>query len=157
MVQIKGDDDLIVQVVQSIKTDSASTTSTSFTNTGLSASITPRSASNKILIMVNTVISQSNFVKRVHLKLTGGNTASYIGDAGTGVESAVTDVSRVSDAYGMIPTSLLYLDSPATTSAITYNLQWRVESDTGYMNRPATLDAQGANTASTIILMEVSG
>jgi len=157
MVQIKGDDDLIVQVVQSIKTDSASTTSTSFTNTGLSASITPRSASNKILIMVNTVISQSNFVKRVHLKLTGGNTASYIGDAGTGVESAVTVVSRVSDAYGMIPTSLLYLDSPATTSAITYNLQWRVESDTGYMNRPATLDAQGANTASTIILMEVSG
>jgi len=157
MVQIKGDDDLIVQVVQSIKTDSASTTSTTFTNTGLSASITPRSASNKILIMVNTVISQSNFVKRVHLKLTGGNTASYIGDAGTGVESAVTVVSRVSDAYGMIPTSLLYLDSPATTSAITYNLQWRVESDTGYMNRPATLDAQGANTASTIILMEVSG
>jgi len=157
MVQIKGDDDLIVQVVQSIKTDSASTTSTSFTNTGLSASITPRSASNKILIMVNTVISQSNFVKRVHLKLTGGNTASYIGDAGTGVESAVTVVSRVSDAYGMIPTSLLYLDSPATTSAITYNLQWRVESDTGYMNRPATLDAQGANTAITIILMEVSG
>ena len=147
----------VLQVVQGLKTDSASTTSTSFTNTGLSASITPSSTSSKILIIVNTVIGQSNFQKRVHLKLTGGNTATYIGDAGTGVESAVTVVSRVTDAYGMMPTSMQYLDSPATTSAITYQVQWRVESDTGYMNRPATLDAGGANTASTIVLMEIAG
>lgn len=147
----------VLQVVQGLKTDSASTTSTSFTNAGLSASITPSSTSSKILIIVNTVIGQSNFQKRVHLKLTGGNTATYIGDAGTGVESAVTVVSRVTDAYGMMPTSMQYLDSPATTSAITYQVQWRVESDTGYMNKPATLDAQGANTASTIVLMEIAG
>lgn len=147
----------VLQVVQAIKTDSASTTSTSFTNTGLAASITPSSTSSKILIMVNTVIGQSNFQKRVHLNLTGGNTATYIGDAGTGVESAVTVVSRVSDAYGIIPTSMQYLDSPSTTNAITYQVQWRVESDTGYMNRPGTLDAQGANTASTIVLMEIAG
>lgn len=147
----------VLQVVQGIKTDSANTTSTSFTNTGLFASITPSSASSKILIMVNTVISQSNFQKRVHLKLTGGNTASYIGDAGTGVESAVSVVTRVTDAYGMMPISMQYLDSPATTSAITYQVQWRVESDTAYMNRPATLDANGANMASTIILQEIAG
>ena len=147
----------VVQVVQGLKTDSASTTSTSFTNTGLSASITPSSASSKILITVNTVIGQSNFQKRVHLKLDGGNTSVYIGDAGTGVESAVTVVSRVTDSYGMIPVSMQYLDSPATTSTITYNVQWRVEGNTGYMNRPATLDAQGANTASTIILQEIAG
>ena len=147
----------VLQVVQGLTTDSASTTSTIFTNAGLSASITPSSTSSKILIIVNTVIGQSNFQKRVHLKLTGGNTATYIGDAGTGVESAVTVVSRVTDAYGMMPTSMQYLDSPATTSAITYQVQWRVESDTGYMNKPATLDAQGANTASTIVLMEIAG
>jgi hypothetical protein len=147
----------VVQVVQGLKTDSASTNSTSFTNTGLSASITPSSSSNKILIQVNTVIGQSNFIKRVHLKLTGGNTATYIGDAGTGVESAVSVVTRVSgDSYGMMPTSMQYLDSPSTTSAITYQVQWRVESDTAYMNRPYTLDAQGANTASTIVLMEIA-
>jgi hypothetical protein len=147
----------VVQVVQGLKTDSVSTNSTSFTNTGLSASITPSSSSNKILIQVNTVIGQSNFVKRVHLKLTGGNTATYIGDAGTGVESAVSVVTRVSgDSYGMMPTSMQYLDSPSTTSAITYQVQWRVESDTAYMNRPYTLDAQGANTASTIVLMEIA-
>jgi hypothetical protein len=147
----------VVQVVQGLKTDSVSTNSTSFTNTGLSASITPSSSSNKILIQVNTVIGQSNFIKRVHLKLTGGNTATYIGDAGTGVESAVSVVTRVSgDSYGMMPTSMQYLDSPSTTSAITYQVQWRVESDTAYMNRPYTLDAQGANTASTIVLMEIA-
>ena len=152
-VQIPGH---VVQVVQSVKTDSTSTTSTSFTNAGLSASITPSSNSNKILIQVNTVIGQSNFQKRVHLKLTGGNTASYIGDAGTGVESAISVVSRVNDAYAMMPVSMQYLDSPATTSAITYQVQWQVESDTAYMNRPATLDANGANTASTITLMEIA-
>lgn len=147
----------VVQVVQGLKTDSASTTSTTFTNAGLSASITPSSSSNKILIQVNTVIGQSNFIKRVYLKLTGGNTATYIGDAGTGVEAAVSVTTRVSgDSYGMMPTSMQYLDSPATTSAITYQVQWRVEADTGYMNRPATLDAQGANNASTIVLMEIA-
>ena len=146
----------VIQVVQSLKTDSVDTASTSFTNTGLSALITPSSSSNKILIQVNTVIGQSSFVKRVHLKLTGGNTASYIGDAGTGVESAVSIRTSVNDAYGMMPVSMQYLDSPATTSAITYNVQWRVESNTAYMNRPATLDANGANTASTIVLMEIA-
>lgn len=147
----------VIQVVQGLKTDSANTTSTSFTNTGLSASITPSSASSKILITVNTVIGQSNFQKRVHLKLTGGNTATYIGDAGTGVESAITAATRVNDAYGQLPISMQYLDSPNTTSPITYNVQWRVEGNTGYMNRPATLDSVGANTASTIILQEIAG
>jgi hypothetical protein len=147
----------VLQVVQGLKTDSANTNSTSFTNTGLSASITPSSASSKILIMVNTVIGQSNFQKRVHLKLDGGNTSVYIGDAGTGVESAITVATRVNDAYGLLPISMQYLDSPATTSAITYNVQWRVEGDTAYMNRPATLDSVGANTASTIILQEIAG
>lgn len=147
----------VLQVVQAIKTDSASTTSTSFTNAGISASITPTSSSSKILIQVNTVIGQSNFTKRVYLKLTGGNTATYIGDAGTGVEAAVSVTTRVSaDSYGMVPTSMQYLDSPATTSAITYQVQWRVESDTGYINRPGTLDANGANNASTITLTEIS-
>tara|TARA_R110001592_G_scaffold359680_1_gene666617 strand:+ start:419 stop:931 length:513 start_codon:yes stop_codon:yes gene_type:complete len=147
----------VLQVVQGLKTDSASTTSTSFGNSGLAASITPSSTSSKILIIVNTDIGQSNFQKRVHLKLTGGNTATYIGNAGTGVESAITAATRVNDAYGQLPTSMGYMDSPATTSAITYNVQWRVEGDTAYMNRPATLDSVGANTASTIVLMEIAG
>ena len=145
----------VVQVVQGLKTDSASTTSISFVNSGLAASITPSSSSSKILIQVTTVLGPYN-QKRTHLKLTGGNTATYIGDAGTGVESAVSTRINDSDAYKMVPASMQYLDSPATTSAITYNVQWRVESDTAYMNRPGTLDANGANTASTIILMEIA-
>ena len=43
----------VVQIVSSTKTDTASTTSTSFTDTGISASITPSSSSNKILILAS--------------------------------------------------------------------------------------------------------
>ena len=57
----------------------------------------------------------------------------------------------------MIPVSMQYLDSPSTTSSIEYDLHWAIESNEGIMNRPQNLDANGANTASTIILQEIAG
>jgi hypothetical protein len=148
----------ILQVVSATKTDTATTSSDSFSNiSGMSVTITPSSSSSKILLIGYVCISVTDFQKRCYLKITGGNAANYIGDAGTGVEAANVAVLRVNTNYGQLNTPLQYLDSPSTTSATTYQVQWATESSREtYINRPYTQDSVGANVASTITAMEVA-
>ena len=149
----------IIQIKQTVVTSTKSTTSTSFENiSGLAVSITPTRADSKIMLMAQLSLSQENWVKRIHLLITGGNAATnYIGDDGTGIESALTVCSRVNDGYAQLPAYLNYLDSPSTTSSVTYQVQWRVEANTGYLNRSHGGDSLSGLNASTITAMEVSG
>ena len=154
-VTIYGSGQLPIQVISTTKTPSASVTATSPTAlTGLSATITPKSASNKILIEVNMNCSIADTTKRIYFTISGGNADNYIGDAGTGQECAMSFCTRGGDSYLMLPANMLYLDSPATTSAVTYQVNWWMEASTGYLNRPGTQDVNGANMASTITLTE---
>ena len=148
----------VLQVKSTTLKSNVSTTSVTATNlTGMSVTITPTSASNKILIQASLNVS-IGAQKRIYFTVTGGNAASYIGDAGTGQECAAAFCSRVNEDYIMGTTPLLYLDSPATTSAVTYQIQWWIETgSTAYLNRPVNLDANGANQASTITVMEIAG
>ena len=154
--QAKGS---ILQVVSTTKTDTTSSTSSSFADiSGMSVTITPSSSLNKIYLVgyVNTCTNDAR--NRVYLKMTGGNCSNYIGDAATGHECA--NISMVSaDNYAHMLTSapLIFLDSPSTTSAITYQVQWAVEaSQTVYLNRAYTLDSNCGNTASTLTAMEIA-
>ena len=149
----------IIQIKQTVVTSTTSTTSTSFENiSGLAVSITPTRADSKIMLMAQLSLSQENCVKRIHLLITGGNAATnYIGDDGTGIESALTICTRVNDGYAQLPAYLNYLDSPSTTSSVTYQVQWRVEANTGYLNRSHGGDSLSGLNASTITAMEVSG
>ena len=145
----------IGQVVSTTLTSTVSTTSTTATNlTGVVAAITPSATSSKILILVSLTTSHTNQYYRVHFKLTGGNTASYIGDAATGHETAMT-ATHIRAGYSLMSNNMNYLDSPSSTSEVTYQVQWWTEGGTAYIGRPATIDANGGNTASTITLMEV--
>jgi len=149
----------ILQLVSTTKTDTTSSNSSSFANiSGMSVTITPSSSSNKIYLVgyVNTCTNDAR--NRVYLKMTGGNCSNYIGGAATGVEAAnVSPVSADNYAYLQTSTPLIFLDSPSTTSAITYQVQWAVEaSQTAYLNRAYTLDSNSANTASTLTAMEVA-
>lgn len=159
-VTISGNSNLVLQVVSATKTDTSSTNSTSYVDTGLSVSITPTVSSSKILIMITMNYGHSDFgVKRTYFRVAGGNAANYIGGAGSsGHTDAFAMCPRAGDSYGMLTASGLYLDSPNTTSAITYKLQWSVETtaSTAYMNRPASEDANGSRTASTITVMEIA-
>ena len=149
----------IIQIKQTVVTSTKSTTSTSFENiSGLAVSITPTRADSKIMLMAQLSLSQENWIKRIHLLITGGNAATnYIGDDGTGIESALTICTRVNDGYAQLPAYLNYLDSPSTTSSVTYQVQWRVEANTGYLNRSHGGDSLSGLNASTITAMEVSG
>lgn len=144
MVQIKGDDDLIVQIVQgTYATETTSTTST-FADTGLSASITPSSASSKILVLVAqpyALTSGSANNCTMYMRLYRGATLIQDNrnrfDGYTGVYQGVWNTS--------------YLDSPATTSAITYKTQFNLH-DTG-SSRNTKVNFE--NKTSTIILLEI--
>ena len=112
--------------------------------TGLSATITPSFTSSKILIMASV-----NGGTYMAVKVTGGNTAT-----GYSVNSfAASNSSQNNDYVGQA--SMLFLDSPATVSAVTYQVQSKdLVAGTSYINR--SQNSATAIAASTITLFEVS-
>lgn len=149
----------ILQVVQTTKTDTFSTTSASLVDiTGLSASITPRSSSNKVLVLVDLHIGYSTYAGIVHL--LRGSTKIYAGDGGISRCGLYSNAYSNSPEYTLIPVTAVCLDSPATTSSTTYKLQMATySSGTQYVNRTHTDIAESTRdgrTVSSITLIEVA-
>ena len=141
----------VVQVKSTTVTASTfSTTSATLVDiTGLSVSITPTSASNKVLVMATVSCGISNAGDLVFLTLARDGTA-----IGGGVDATIMGEARTTDrSYNF---STQFLDSPATTSATTYNVRALANASiyTFYLNRRAASDAYRA--ISTITVMEVT-
>ena len=148
----------ILQVVQTVKTDTTSLSSTqTFTDiSGMSVSITPSAGTSKILVQFNANISNlSN--GHVDVRLVRDSTAIAIGDA-SGSRGQVT-VSKEAAVHGngLEERSMTFLDSPSTTSATTYKLQWRTGGVDAVLNRSKDdNDTYGhPRSISTITAMEV--
>ena len=146
----------ILQVVQTAKTDTFSATSTSYTDiTGLSASITPSSSSSRVLVIVDAKLSNSSADASM-LKLLRNSTDIYVGDAaGSRIRASTASGFAANEINN---TLAFYVDSPATTSSITYKTQVRSQSGTAYLNRMSSDsdNAVFARMASSITLMEVA-
>jgi len=148
-VTISGSGQTVVQVV-SVALAQAGVTSTSSTyaDTGLSATITPKSASNKILIFVsfNDIEKGTNNTYGGFRILRDATAISAIGfEAGF---NNTTTLSTNSIAAN-------YLDSPATTSAVTYKIQFNSQSNNSYIKINA--GGAGGGNANFLTLMEISG
>jgi hypothetical protein len=144
----------IIQVVSSTKTDTASSTSTSFTDTGISASITPSSSSNKILIVTSVYWSHSGSPAMV-LNLVRGST--NISQPAVTSGSHAGTVAAWVNALSMSSHTITFLDSPNTTSSTTYKIQWKsTNGGTIQLNSYVNATSQYHGT-STISLFEVSG
>ena len=156
----------VLQAVSTIKTDtfSFSVTARTWTSvTGLSASITPSSASNKILVTAVVSISATNTYNAMGGRVTRNGSVVAVGDTSSSRQSAFFGsddwLSAASANQSQIYIS--FLDSPSTTSAVTYQLQLINDRDTEtiYVNRGAA-DADSSQTfrnASTITVMEIAG
>jgi len=151
----------IIQVVSASKTTTFSTTSTTFVDlTDLSVSITPRSASNKIIIRYSINSSNSSNVNSNYFVLVRGSTQIIVGDGSSQTNPSTsfgTNFGLSGDPAGVFVHNVNteYLDSPSTTSSTTYKVQARVTAGTCHVNRRA--DANTDGTVSTITVMEVSG
>ena len=151
----------ILQVIQAVKTDTATTTSeNTFVDTGLSVSITPSSASNKILVTANLNFSAGD-MQNIAWRLVRGSTDLYMGDAASNRTraSGAVRVSTNQDAEHQNCTSI-FLDSPNTTSATTYKVQWcrTYSTSTIYMNRASedTDNDDRTRVPSSILVQEVA-
>lgn len=147
----------IAQVVSTAKTDSFTTTSTTFVDiTGLSLTITPTQTTSKILIMSYVVAGVSGDIA-INARLMRDSTAIFIGDA-AGSRPRDTYYAGLNVSNLGIAFSPIYLDSPSTTSAITYKVQVFCNTGTLYVNR-STQDrdttAYDGRTASSITAFEV--
>ena len=150
----------VLQVVQAVKTDvfTAATGASFVPVTGLSATITPKFASSKILILVNIQYGIPNGAETGIFRLSGGNTASYIGDtSGSKTRGLFGGGFGPSGTAILLTGSISYLDSPATTSATTYGVEVR-PGGTVYVNRSFedVDEARRPRGASSIILMEIA-
>jgi hypothetical protein len=92
--------------------------------TSLSVAITPKTTSSKILLMAQVNIGCNTADRMAALRFTGGNADDFVGDTASNRQRVAGILTSPSDA-GVVANmmSITYLDSPATTSAVTYKVQ----------------------------------
>jgi hypothetical protein len=129
----------VLQAITAEKTESFDVT-TSLSDVGLSASITPSSSNSKILVLHSATGISLGSGDAIVILLRGSTTVyNFNGYASD-------------NSWDSAPTTFSYLDSPATTSAITYKIQARKGAGTFYYCYTNTVPSQA-----TLTLMEIAG
>lgn len=147
----------VLQVVQGTTTTATTVASTSFTDTSLSATITPAATNSKILVIFSqsSAWSRSEVAQGASLKLLRGATVVYSQDGnGGGFNSDFMEINTLSSPKGLsryFYANGTYLDSPSTTSATTYKTQGRCV-DTANSGQARF---QPNDATSTITLIEI--
>ena len=142
----------VLQVKQTAKTDTFSTTSNSFVDvTGLSVSITPSASTSKIMVEFHIGAHTTSIAAEVRYKIVRGSTDIGLGDSGNGTQCTTGATTNATRGEGI---SMKFLDSPSTTSATTYKIQASVSGG-------ATLDINKRSSTysaiSTITVTEIAG
>ena len=139
----------VLQVVNATYSTNVTSSSNTFADSGLTASITPSSASNKVLVFanINGIYKNANNTG-ISLRLLRGGTNIHNIES---IASFTNDTSA--SAVGSASTS--YLDSPSTTSSTIYKIQFNSFNNLGTVNINANSVSGG--TVSTMTLMEIAG
>lgn len=132
----------VLQVVNATYGTSTSTTGTTYVDSGLTASITPKFSTSKVLVLVSqNGLTVSNVNAGCNVQLVKNSTSL-----------AIFSVAYSYNANPILGTSICYLDSPATTSATTYKTQFAKFNG----GTSATCTLQSNSDVSTITLMEIA-
>ena len=148
------------QVVSTTKTDTFTAATSTFTDiTGMSVTITPTSATSKVLVVANLQGSNAFNIDSAALQLVRGSTLIAQGDAAGSRTQTTSSILGGTDGNLFSSNVVLFLDSPATTSATTYKLQGKSNqaANTFTVNRAYT-DSNGVvsnRTVSTITVLEI--
>jgi hypothetical protein len=136
----------VLQVVNATySTETANSTST-YADTGLTASITPSSSSSKILVLVSQAgVGKSNDDS------ANGCTVNLLRSSTQLIEFVIGGGRTVSATYNLgLNATACYLDNPSTTSSTTYKTQFK------NFTNAAAVYVQGNNATSTLTLMEIA-
>jgi len=135
----------VIQVIYGSTSTEVANTSSSWVDTGLSATITPTSTSSNILIIQSSHFFDTNASGAVGFTTQLLRGSSSIKEFAYPIYNAGTVMAQASASY---------LDSPSTTSATTYKMQYR--NVVGTTNIIAQYDDSNGDSVSTMILMEIA-
>ena len=144
----------IIQVVTGTANDDTDINQTGYTDTGLSVSITPKYASSKILVIVQhyTIAFAPGTLPFALFQILRDSTA-ILQDVPNGMKG--DDHPSDNNSYKAHSFNMTYLDSPNSTSAITYKTQAKYTgSSSGYVT--VAYKFSGTDTVEHIIAMEVA-
>ena len=135
----------VLQVVYASATAEVTSTSATYTDTGLTGSITLSSTSSKVLVMISQTgyANPSSDETRLGLRIVRGATTLFTNVRAVGLNQTGGSV--------MASVSLTYLDEPASTSALTYKTQLARAGGAGNVSVQP-----GSAGPSTMILIEVA-
>lgn len=144
----------VLQVVSTTKTDSFSSSSTSLVDvTGFSVSITPSSATSKILVF-GTIMTNTITDSIITFQLVRGSTNISIGGSSVSFQGTIANYFQSNTSDALLPNAFHFLDSPSTTSSTTYKVQMKVNQvRTFYVNNRPNNDS---SYTSTITVMEIA-
>tara|TARA_B100000282_G_scaffold279498_1_gene239898 strand:+ start:1105 stop:1668 length:564 start_codon:yes stop_codon:yes gene_type:complete len=155
----------VINVQSVTMTDSTTFAGTAFTdvtdgNNPLSITITPKNANSKFLLIMNVSASADNGSSRFGFRFLRNSTAVGVGDTqGSRISVAVAGIGSSSNANDET-LSFTHLDSPSTSSAITYKVQGQVEQSGSNLiiNRSSTNANSNTvyRTASSFTVMEIA-
>ena len=144
-ITLSGSDNVVYQVVSATTSTQTGSSTTTFVDTTLTATITPKFSTSKILVLVNqNGINKQSGNTGVNLQLLRG--ASVLIGFGNNLGTTTNTTENSVGGAGVS-----YLDSPATISATTYKTQ--LASTAGV----AQGIVQHNSATSTITLMEIAG
>jgi hypothetical protein len=153
----------LLQVVQATKSDTATTNSNSVVTTGLEASITPSATSSKVLVLVSFSYSAAADVNSI-FQLYRDSSAIHLGDTASARERASVGTLYQDTVDANVHSASIHaLDSPSSTSSITYKLMYFVgrsgASTYVSLNRGFndTDNDSFKRSISSITLMEIAG
>ena len=139
----------VIQVVNAtFDTKTDFTNNGSFSNSHITANITPSSTSNKVLVTINTVVSVDSTTSTFRFLKIGRN--------GTGVSHVKTTRFSYQESAGndVQDLTIQHLDSPSSTSSVTYSLM--ADAQNVGMAVGGRMTNTSANQISTITLMEIA-
>ena len=142
----------VIQMVFGSTTSDVNNTNGNYTDTGITATITPTRADSKIMVIssIQWFLYRESTETNGSFKLLRGSTAISTHDNAVHIEAGTTGQSRIISEGGY---TIQVLDSPATTSATTYKVLFKtnVTANSGQMS------VNRNNAPGCITLMEVSG
>ena len=151
----------VLQVLSSTKTDAQVINPSALVYgdiTGLTVSITPKSASSKVFVIAALSGMSGVAVNDGFVRLARDSTALSVGDTAGSRTRAGTTLNKLAGG-SVFNAPLFHLDSPSSTSALVYKIQVTVGGGPLYINRTET-DADGSSyprTTSSITVMEIAG
>ena len=141
----------VLQVVYGSTTASTTIATTTFTDTGITATITPSAATSKVLVLTMCALYVDRQTTTADADARIMRDATQLLATGTDGRFYLTIVDTATRVRFNTYSPLNYLDSPSTTSAVTYKVQGRISTTTN----SGTSTWQLSSCPSNIILMEI--